>query len=44
VDRRKSSENSEELMAIACVLLFKCVEMWARSCFFYSIFFLPCTL
>ena len=39
VDRRTSSENSEELMAIACVLLFKCVEMWARSCFFYSILF-----
>ena len=42
VDRWTSSENSEDLMAIVCVSLFKSVEMWTRSC--CSISFLPFTL
>ena len=39
VDRWTSSENSEDLMAIVCVSLFKSVEMWTRSCFSISISF-----
>ena len=39
VDRWTSSENSEDLMAIVCVSLFKSVEMWTRSCFSISFSF-----